>query len=233
MTQNQPQQGAKLLVAILDKGRALGAAGLCGQCVPHTILPARGTANSELLDYLGLARNAKEVLLVLLAPDAGGTVLQNLAQKLELQRPGHGIALTVPLSGVSSRAMQLAQQGAATTTQTGGQKTMKEKPHYDLVLAVVNEGMTDLAVDAAHAAGARGGTLLHGRSTGDATGFLGVALPPEREVVAIVVQSSQRRAVLGAINQAAGLASPAQGLVFSVPVDEVEGLHEPLLQADT
>ena len=82
------------------------------------------------------------------------------------------------------------------------------------------------------AAGARGGTLLHGRSTGEATGFLGVALPPEREVVAIVVQSPLRRAVLGAINQAAGLASPAQGLVFSVPVDEVEGLHEPLLQAE-
>ena len=116
MTQNHTQQGAKLLVAILDRGRALAAAGLCGQCMPHTILPARGTANSELLDYLGLARNAKEILLVLLAPGAGGMVVAKYCAKV-------GVAAAGPRHCADSAAVWCKQPRHAVGAAGGGYHT--------------------------------------------------------------------------------------------------------------
>lgn len=226
MSEGKRRQGACLMVAIVDRGKGEKAAALCGgEKAPHTICPARGTANSEMLDVLGLARTSKDLVLGLLPPGAARTALPRLAQGMELSRPGRGIAFTLPLSGASSRAVRLAEEGDFEITEEGSEKAMGEQMHYDLILAVVNAGCTDLAVDAAAAAGARGGTLLHGRGTGDAAGFLGVPLPPEREIAAILVPASLRHAVLAAVNAAAGLSSEAQGLVFSLPVDEVAGLH--------
>lgn len=97
--------------------------------------------------------------------------------------------------------------------------------HYDLILAIVNEGWRRSCRGRGHSGGRPGRDLLHGRGTGDAAGFLGVPLPPEREIVAILVPASLRHAVLASVNAAAGLSSEAQGLVFSLPVDEVAGLH--------
>ena len=36
---------------------------------------------------------------------------------------------------------------------------------YELIIAIANEGSTDLVMNAARAAGARGGTVLHGKGT--------------------------------------------------------------------
>ena len=226
MSEEKRRPGACLMVAIVDRGKGEKAALLCGgRRAPHTICPAQGTVNSEILDVLGLARTSKDLVLGLLPPGAAQGALLRLAQGMELTRPGRGIAFTLPLSGASSRAVRLAQEGDFETREEGSERPMGEQMHYDLILAIVNEGCVDLAVDAATAAGARGGTLLHGRGTGDAAGFLGVPLPPEREIVAILVPASLRHAVLASVNAAAGLSSEAQGLVFSLPVDEVAGLH--------
>lgn len=216
---------ASLLVAIVDRGRGERAALLCGGAqAPHLICAARGTANSEILDLLGLARTAKEVMIGLLPPFAAHTALQLLAAGLGLARPGRGVAFVLPLSGVSSRALQLLESGQFITDEKEEERQMETRAEKDLVLAVVNAGYIDQAVEAARGAGARGGTLLHGRSTGDAADFLGVPLLPERELAAILVPAGRRRQVLEALNQAVGLSTPAGGLIFSLPVLEAVGL---------
>ena len=56
---------------------------------------------------------------------------------------------------------------------------------FELIVAIVNRGFSDLVMDAARKAGASGGTILHGRGTGvhEAAQFFGVAIQPEKELV--------------------------------------------------
>ena len=99
---------------------------------------------------------------------------------------------------------------------------------FDLIVAIVNRGFSDLVMDAARAAGASGGTILHGRGTGvhEAEQFVGIAIQPEKEIVLILTRSDERRKIMAAIAEGAGLNTQGKGLTFSLPVDDILGLQE-------
>ena len=61
------QSRIKLMVTILDRGRGARAVELfAGAGIrQHYATPGRGTANSDILDYLGLGETEKDVLLTL------------------------------------------------------------------------------------------------------------------------------------------------------------------------
>ena len=58
-----------------------------------------GTANSEILDMLGL-NNHKAVLLSVIREDQTDTIMKVLEEKFRTIRNGKGIAFAVPLSSV-------------------------------------------------------------------------------------------------------------------------------------
>ena len=97
---------------------------------------------------------------------------------------------------------------------------------FELIVAIVNRGFSDLVMDAARKAGASVGTILHGRGTGvhEAAQFFGVAIQPEKELVLILTRASERRAIMAAIAEGAHLDRQGRGLTFSLPVDEVAGI---------
>ncbi len=78
---------------------------------------------------------------------------------------------------------------------------------FDLIVAIVNRGFSDLVMDAARAAGASGGTILHGRGTGvhEAVQFFGVAIHPEKEIVLILTRTEERHKIMAAIAEGAEL----------------------------
>ncbi len=100
---------------------------------------------------------------------------------------------------------------------------------YECVVSVVNHGYTDLVMEAARAAGARGGTVLsgHGTSNREVTEFFGVSITPEKDVVLILIPSAIRDKILSAINTGAGMATRGMGIAFSLPVYDVVGLVKP------
>jgi len=101
-----------------------------------------------------------------------------------------------------------------------------EKCTHDLIIAIVNRGFTDVVMDAARPAGARGGTVIHARGAGakEAEKFFGITIQPEKEVVLILAKDEDRNAIMTAIARAAGLDSEGQGLVFSLPAGDVMGV---------
>ena len=84
---------------------------------------------------------------------------------------------------------------------------------FEVILCIVNKGFADKAMDAARAAGARGGTILHGRGTAapDAERLFGITIQPEKEIVMILVANDIRDGVL-------------KSLAFSLPVGHTIGL---------
>ena len=90
----------------------------------------------------------------------------------------------------------------------------------------MNNGFSDIVMEAAKDAGARGGTVLNARGTAnkEAESFFHIAIQPEKEVVMILVPLNVKDAVLHALYEKAGLDTMGQGIAFALPVDNVVGL---------
>ncbi len=100
------------------------------------------------------------------------------------------------------------------------------KNRFELIITIINAGFSDEVMRSAKQAGAGGGTVLHARGTGDSdiAKMFGVVIQPEKEFVMIIVQSPEKEAVMKAIAKGAGLTTDAQGIVFSMPVDDTLGI---------
>ncbi len=103
---------------------------------------------------------------------------------------------------------------------------MAGKENYEVIVVVVNEGHSDKVMDAARDAGARGGTIAHARGSGtkDIEKKYGIVITPQKEMLYILVNEKIRDAVMSAVNKAAGLDTLGQGIVFSLPVNNISGI---------
>lgn len=92
----------------------------------------------------------------------------------------------------------------------------------ELIVCIINNGFSDLVMNAAKKSGAQGGTTFHARGTGnpDIEKFFGISISPEKEVVLIVVDAEIKDDVVLAIYKDAGLDTKGQGIVFTLPVDD-------------
>ena len=63
-------------------------------------MAASGTANSDMLTYLGLTNTDKTVIISVIREDKEESVLRFLDDKFHTVRNGKGIAFTVPMTGV-------------------------------------------------------------------------------------------------------------------------------------
>ena len=101
---------------------------------------------------------------------------------------------------------------------------MAEK--YEVIIAIINEGFSDVVMDAARENGARGGTIAHARGTGtkEIEKKYVIVITPQKEMIYILVNTKIRDQVMSAINKVAGIETKGQGIVFSLPVNDVSGL---------
>ncbi|MBR2403326.1 MAG: P-II family nitrogen regulator, partial [Lachnospiraceae bacterium] len=106
------------------------------------------------------------------------------------------------------------------------ESTLKETTR-ELIVVIAEHGHTDLIMNAARAAGAYGGTVIHAKGTGvaEAEKFLGVSIATEKEIIYIVTKTEQKNAIMQAIMRDAGLDSKAKSVVFSLPVTDTAGLR--------
>ena len=185
--------------------------------------PCQGTAASALLSALGLERTEKTLLLSLLPQAGAKKALRHAVSDLGLNLQGEGIALRVPVDALGGRTSLKAFLGEYTPEEV---RPMDVKElHYTLIVAVCASGHTAEVMDAAREAGAGGGTVVHAKGTAGVTGsFLGVSLGEEKELILIVTARSGRDAVMKAVMAKAGASTPAQTVLFALPVEEVCGL---------
>ena len=103
---------------------------------------------------------------------------------------------------------------------------MEEEKKFELIIALVNSGFSDVVMDAAREEGARGGTIIHARGTGtkEMEKKYNIIITPDKEMVLILVEEEIRDKILSAIYKAAGLGTDGQGIAFSLPVENVVGM---------
>ncbi len=106
------------------------------------------------------------------------------------------------------------------------------KKGYKCVWAIVNNGFSEVAMEAAKANGAKGGTILHARGSisKEAEKIFNISIQPEKEIVMILAKSELADGILKGLYNAIGPSTNAQGIAFALPVDQTVGLEEKLPQ---
>lgn len=186
---------------------------------------ASGTAASEMLNYFGLEESEKVVIFAFVTRELWRTVKDGLQKQLRIDVPGTGIAFIIPLSSIGGKK----QLQFLTEYQnfTKGEESTLLDTKYELLVAIANQGYTDLIMDAAREVGAAGGTVIHAKGTGmeGAERFLGVSLGSEKEMVFIVAKREHKNTIMRAIMKKAGMESKAKSIVFSLPVTSTAGMR--------
>lgn len=194
-------------------------------------MPAHGTASASVLDLLGIARSEKTIHFSLLVHSKMKRVLAHLTSDMLIDLPGKGIALAIPLSSIASRdALNYFHDEDASANETqksASESEDKKMNNTELIVVICENGHTDLIMDAAREAGARGGTVTHAKGTGSqyTAKFLGLSIAEEKEIIYIVSTTDQKQPIMKAIMAKAGGASEAHAVVFSLPVSDTAGLR--------
>ena len=192
--------------------------------VSYTTLPCRGTAQNKTLDLLGIEQTEKIMLLSVLGKQQTKDVLNTLPDQMEIDIPGRGIGLIIPVNSMGGiRSMQ------ALTGRTDAEEREVVKMEFatHLIIAILNKGCSDVAMEAARAAGAGGGTVIRAKGTygkGDEH-FFGVTLAEEKDTILIVATEAQRKPIMQALMHQVTEKPELGTVTFSVPVSDTMGLR--------
>lgn len=83
------KKGSKITDLLDDKGLHF-----------HLIFLGRGTANSDVLEYLGLGESEKDIIVSLIKEELVEDVFEILKHDFKLENPAYGVAFTVPVNSV-------------------------------------------------------------------------------------------------------------------------------------
>lgn len=196
--------------AVLRKAKECGATG-------GTIFLGEGTVQNKLFDKLGLTEMHKEILMI----SSSNALCDNLHEKLNeefmLCNRNKGIAFSIPFK--------------RWPLQPFGEE--KESPPDDIdapyfcIMTIVDKGRSKDCIKAARAAGARGGTLIHGRGAGIPTDFyFPLVIEPQKDIIIIVTPKDKVSLIRERIFFDLELGKAGNGIIFTLPVNRATGLFE-------
>lgn len=92
----------KLLITIVNKSKSIYYLDLLEQFEINVqmVVSGKGTANSQMLNILGLSESEKVVILSFVREDRVDEVLEVLNEKFKVIKNGKGIAYTIPFQSV-------------------------------------------------------------------------------------------------------------------------------------
>jgi nitrogen regulatory protein PII len=100
--------------------------------------------------------------------------------------------------------------------------------HFKLIIALLEDSVTDKVIEAARSAGATGSTVInHARGEGvnQSKTFLGLTLETQRDVLLLLVEEHLCRAILEKISEAGQFdEKPGNGIAFQIDIEDAVGV---------
>lgn len=184
------------------------------------VLRGKGTVNNRTLQLLGIKRQDKVVLNMMLDAKKARTFLDSASEELALHKPNHGIAFLKPIERM------VYGQEKMDVNSMRDVLPEEENMQYQKLTVVVNLGMAEEIMTVAREAGAKGGTILHGRGTGAQVPekLFGIEIEPEKELLLILATEDVMNSVIAALEDAFDFTRPGTGILFVESVSDVRGL---------
>jgi len=202
----------------------------------HFISKGRGTARSEIYDLLGIGATDKAVIVCVEQEVLVPVLLKEVRKELGFHKPGAGIAFTIPLSGINTPLLRVFKESIhknekiVVKNEGDNMATAKKTAstiNNDLIIAVVNHGYSEDFMNAARGAGATGGTVVHARGLAHEgpVKFFGISVQEEKEIVLVLTSREKKLPIMEAVSRSCGITTKAEGLIYSLPVENVMGLN--------
>ncbi|MBE5951181.1 MAG: hypothetical protein E7260_06240 [Lachnospiraceae bacterium] len=214
----------KLIVSFIERGQGNG---LTKFYTEHHVSfnyhsVGIGTASSDLLDVLGIGSSEKDVIFSLAARENAERLMDRLSDNLRNIRE-KGIVFTMPLTGLNNVVATVLERQVEGGRMGGNE--MDANVANSLILVMINQGNTDAVMNTARAAGARGGTIIRSRFTGpeDVAGLENM-MAEEKEIIAMVVPTDKRNAIMDTINKKHGIKTEAGAVILSLGIDRIAKL---------
>ncbi|MGB4338746.1 MAG: P-II family nitrogen regulator [Bacillota bacterium] len=185
-----------------------------------TVILGKGTMRSRILEFLELADVRKEIVFMVAEKRVGEAALERLVDRLDMTKPNHGIAFSMPVKGVL---------GLRCGTMEGiNESRGVASPMYHAIFVIVDKGGADTVIDAAKSAGAKGATVINARGSGihETAMLFSMPIEPEKDMVLILSEASKTQAICEAIRQACKVDEPGRGIIFVLDVDKTYGLYQ-------
>lgn len=212
----------ELIYVIVNHGKGskvLRKAKECG-ITSGTVFLGRGTVNNAFLEFLSLYDVRKEIIIMGADTRTADSAVEALSQKFGFDKPNHGIAFTVSANNI-----------IGSTTYQSKESEKKEgviNPMYQLIITIVNKGKAEEVIDAATAAGSKGGTILNARGSGihETSKVFNMEIEPEKETVLILCKADTTKGIVESIYKNLELDKSGNGIIFVQDVNSAYGIYE-------
>lgn len=98
--------------------------------------------------------------------------------------------------------------------------------NYQSLIAIMDQGESNKAIEAVNKSGQHSGTLLKGRGSGlhEKQKILSVALEPEKDILLLVTPEEKAEEIVGHIDDAIKIREPGNGVLVGMRVNRVHGI---------
>lgn len=182
-----------------------------------------GTATHEHLSLYDLEETEKSVVTAVATKTSLKALIKAAKRKLFIDIPGNGVIAAIPIKSTDSRnTLEMLTDG-----QVIEGKVPDMNFDHEMIVVILNEGYSDVVMEAARTAGATGGTVFHAKGTGKAPSplFRGVSLADEKDIIYILASKEKKSGIMKSINTHCGVGTKFGAVSFSLPVSEVAGIR--------
>ena len=195
---------------VLHKAQESGAKG-------GTILLGEGTAQSKILEKIGLTEIHKEILMIPASDELSDKLHDMLNETFMFSKNNKGIAFTIPFKRWHLKASEQEERNLLTDDNTS---------HF-CIITIVDKGRSKDCMKSAQAAGAKGGTLIHARGAGIPTDFyFPLVIEPQKDIVMIITTKDKASIIRERIFSDLELGKAGNGIIFTLPISRTSGLFE-------
>ncbi|MFR9302448.1 MAG: P-II family nitrogen regulator [Fenollaria massiliensis] len=213
---NLKSRHLEMLVVIVEQNKASKVLHLADEkgVTASVAMLGIGTASRTLFDYLGLNDKKKAVLLLFGKTEEIEDLADYLVEKLELNKPNHGIAYIESAFNVFG------------TEDNEKENIKRGETMYNAIYTIVERGKAEDVIEAAQKAGSRGGTIVNARGSGseEARKVFNMFIEPEKEIVLIISEEKMTKDIVDSIRKETKIEEQGKGIIFVTNVAQTYGL---------
>ena len=199
---------------VLKKAQECGATG-------GTIFFGEDIVQSKLLEIFGQNVIHKEILMISSSDELCKKLHETLSKEFISGKKDKGKAFSIPFKHWQ---LQTSEQ-----EQKNPPKQEKKNVHFShfCIVTIVDKGRGKACIKAAKAAGARDGTLVHGRGAGIPANFcFPLVIEPQKDLVMIISSKNKVTHIKEKIYSDLHLERVGTGIIFTLPVSRISDFSE-------
>lgn len=195
---------------VLNKAKECGATG-------GTIFSGEGSVKSnKLLEILGLNETQKEILMIATTEEICNDLQEKLSEAFMFSKKNKGITFSIPFMRWKLKSNEEERKIHRNFNAS----------HY-CVMTIVDKGKSKECIKAAKAAGARGGTIMHGHGAGVPENYyFPLVIEPKKDIVMVLTEKDKVTKIKSRIIADLELDKEGNGIIFILPVIKMIGLVE-------